>query len=51
MYKLYNTHGVPQCGCEISEFDTWYDLDRYLDENPEIILEIADGYAWIEEEN
>lgn len=50
MYKLFNTHGAPQCGCEILEFEEWYEVDQYIDENPDIILAIAEGYAWIEEE-
>jgi len=48
-YEIHDSHGAPQCGCEIVTFDTCWDLDDYLDEHPDVYERISDGYATIVE--
>ena len=48
-YKFSNTHGVPQAGVEVIEFDDYDEFQEYLDENPEIQDDIDNGYARLEE--
>lgn len=49
MYKLTDTYGVPQCTPEVLTFETWYELDEYLDSNPDVMDRIENGYAFISE--
>lgn len=48
MYKLHDTYGAPQAGCETQCFDTRDELDDYLAANPDVEERIAEGYATIE---
>ena len=49
MITIYDTHGLPQCGCEVLTFDTWYEMEFYLDDNPDLMQRLLDGYARLEE--
>lgn len=48
-YKLCDSRGLPQAGCDEEYFDEWYELEEYLDENPDVQDRISEGYAWIED--
>ena len=48
-YEIHDTHWMPQCGCEVIAFETWWELEEYLDEHPDVIERIEDGYAFIVE--
>lgn len=48
-YEIHDTHGAPQCGCEVLRFEEWWELDEYIDGNPDVYERICDGYALIEE--
>lgn len=48
-YELQDTHGCGQCAPERLIFNTWHDLDEYLDENPDVTERIYEGYAIIKE--
>lgn len=58
MYKLIDTYEAPQCTPEILTFytpeiltfDTWYELQEYLDANPDVMLRYESGYAFIIED-
>lgn len=49
MYEIHDTYGAPQCGCEIIRFEEWYELEEYLDANPDVMERIEGGYAAIKE--
>lgn len=46
-YKLEDTYGFPQAGVDVKYFETWTDLEEYLEENPDVEERIAEGYAGI----
>lgn len=48
-YCIIDTRGIPQCGAAYIFFDAWFELDYYLDENPDIMERISEGYAIIQE--
>ena len=48
-YEVLDTHGVPQCGCEILRFEEFWEVIEYIDENPDVMERIEDGYATIRE--
>ena len=50
MYKLTDTYEAPQCTPEIITFDTWDDLQEYLDGNPGVMDRLETGYAFITED-
>lgn len=50
MYKLTDTYEAPQCTPEVITFQTWYELDEYLDSNTDVIDRIENGYAFISED-
>lgn len=47
MYKLIDTYEAPQCTPEVLTFETWYELEEYLDSNPDVMLRYENGYAFI----
>lgn len=49
IYRLENTWGLPQCGCEVIDFGEWYELEEYIDNNPDVEELIHEGYARISE--
>ena len=49
-YKLQDSHSAPQCGCEIISFNEWWEVEEYLDANPDVMERISEGYAVITEE-
>lgn len=49
MYEIHDSHGAPQCGCEIIRFETWWELEEYLDEHPDVTERISEMYATIRE--
>lgn len=49
MYKLIDTYETPHCTLEVLTFETWYELDEYLDSNPDVMDRIENGYAFITE--
>lgn len=48
-YSIEDTHGAPQAGLEVLDFETWDELQEYLDENPDVQERIEEGYALIKE--
>ena len=48
-YSIEDTHGTPQAGLEVLDFETWDELQEYLDENPDVQERIEEGYATIKE--
>ena len=48
-YEIHDSHGAPQCGCETIRFDEWWEVEDYLDLNPEVADRIAEMYAEIVE--
>ena len=48
-YSIEDTHGTPQAGMEVLDFETWDELQEYLDENPDVQERIGEGYATIKE--
>ena len=48
-YKLEDTYGAPQAGVDVKYFETYYDLDEYLEENPDVQDRIDEGYALVKE--
>lgn len=49
MYKLTDTYEAPQCTPEVLTFENWYELQDYLDSNPDVVYRIENGYAFITE--
>lgn len=49
MYKLTDTYEAPQCTPEVITFETWLELQDYLDNNPGVLCRIENGYAFITE--
>lgn len=49
MYKLIDTYEAPQCTPDVITFETWCELQEYLDENPDVMDRIENGYAFITE--
>lgn len=48
-YSIEDTHGTPQAGLEVLDFETWDELQEYLDENPDVQKRVEEGYATIKE--
>lgn len=48
-YSIEDTHETPQAGLEVLDFETWDELQEYLDENPDVQKRIEEGYATIKE--
>ena len=48
-YSIEDTHGTPQAGLEVLDFETWDELQEYLDDNPDVQKRIEEGYATIKE--
>lgn len=48
-YVLEDTYGAPQAGVDTIEFDSIYDVQDYLDENPDVQDRINEGYAGVYE--
>ena len=48
-YEIHDSHGAPQCGCEIIRFEEWYEVEEYLDEHPDVMERIDQMYATIVE--
>ena len=48
-YKLEDSYGAPQAGCDIKYFSEWYELEEYLEDNPDVEERISEGYATIKE--
>ncbi len=48
-YEIHDSHGAPQCGCEVTRFDDSYAMDDYLCDHPDVCERINEGYATIVE--
>ena len=46
-YEIHDSHGAPQCGCEVTRFETWWELQEYLDEHPDVVERLEERYATI----
>ena len=47
-YEIQDTHGLPQTGMYDSyKFEEWYELEEFLDNNPDVRENLDDGYATI----
>lgn len=48
-YAIHDSYGSPQAGNDVTKFEEWYELEEYLDENPDVMERIEEGYARIVE--
>lgn len=48
-YILEDTYEAPQAGSDEIEFDSYDELIDYLDDNPDVMDRISDGYALVKE--
>lgn len=48
-YEIHDTHGTPQAGEDVYQFDEWYEVEDFLDQNPDVQERIDEGYATITE--
>lgn len=48
-YEIHDSHGAPQCGCEVLRFDTWWEVEEYLDAHPDVVARIDEMYATVQE--
>lgn len=48
-YQIHDTYGAPQCGCEIVEFASWWELEDYIENTEGLFERIKNGYAVIKE--
>ena len=48
-YKLEDTFGAPQAGVDTKYFEDWYEVEEFLDNNPDVEQRISEGYATISE--
>lgn len=46
MYKLIDTYEAPQCTPDVLTIETWYELEEYLDSNPDVMerIELEPAY-------
>lgn len=49
MYEIIDTHGAPQCGVEITSFETYDDMTEYIDSVDGLYDRLAEGYALLRE--
>jgi len=49
LYEIHDSRGAPQCGCEITRFEFWWELEEYIDEHPDVYERIGEMYATIVE--
>lgn len=48
-YRIEDSYGAPQAGVDVKEFETYEDLEDYLEANPDVQDRMAEGYAIIKE--
>lgn len=48
-YEIHDTYGAPQCGCEVTRFAEWWEVEEYLDRYPGVMERVHDMYATITE--
>lgn len=48
-YEIHDTRGIPQAGEDVYQFDEWYEVEDFLDQNPDVQERIDEGYATITE--
>lgn len=48
-YEIQDTQGLPQAGVATYKFEEWYELEEFLDKNPDVQQSLEDGYASIVE--
>lgn len=48
-YILEDTYEAPQAGSDVLEFNSYDELINYLDDNPDVMDRICDGYAYVKE--
>lgn len=48
-YQIHDSYWAPQCGCEVTTFEEFYEMEDYLDANPDVMERIREGYATITE--
>lgn len=46
MFEIHDSYGVPQCGYEVTKYETWEDVEEYF-ANDEALERLALGYAII----
>lgn len=49
MYEIHDTYGAPQCGCEVIRFESWYEVEDYINEHHDVTERLEEGYATIVE--
>lgn len=50
-YQIQESFGSPQAGCDFFNFESWDDVEEFLDEFPVVQQDVEDGYACIVELN
>lgn len=48
-YELHDSHGMPQCGCEVLSFETLGEVIELIEEDAALMERIDGGYATIVE--
>lgn len=48
-YQIHDSYWAPQCECEVTTFEEFYEMEDYLDANPDVMERIREGYATITE--
>lgn len=48
-FEIQDSYGAPQCGCAVTRFEEWHELEEYVDSNSDVAERIEDGYAIIRE--
>ena len=48
-WAIEDTFGAPQAGVDVQKFETYNDLELYIEEHPEVGDRIHEGYAMIKE--
>lgn len=48
-YCIEDTYGAPQAGVDCQKFETYNDLELYLEAHPDVADRIHEGYATIKE--
>lgn len=46
-YEIQDSRGLPQAGYDSYKFEDWYEVEDFLDENPDVAENIENGYATI----
>ena len=49
-YQIQDNRGLPQTGCmDTYNFEEWWEVEEFLDNNPDVYEDIENGYATVVE--